>query len=710
MPDLTTSPTVSRPLHETVSFPRLSARTLRFTLGVPRTISVTADGGRVLFIRTASGTSRTGALWTYDVGAAAERCVADPEALLSGTEELSPEELARRERSRESGAGIVAYTVDDAGSAAVFALSSRLWVADPAAGDARELPATGTVVDPRVDPTGRRAAYASDGAVRVVGLDGADARELVVPDGECVVWGRAEFVAAEEMDRDRGFWWAPDGERLLVERYDESPVQVWYIADPADPGRPPHPHRYPAAGTANADVSLWVVGLDGSRTEVTWDHAVFPYLVRASWTHDDPLLLVMTRDQAHAQILSVDPSSGDTAVVHELYDETWLDAVLGVPVRGPAGRVVWTEDVDDRRRVIVDGEPLGDGRWGVRAVVDVDDDGVLVTASDEPTEVQLVRFRWDGTTSVLTSGRAVHSGTSAGGTTVVTTGDLSDDLIRVTVHRGGDDGLAEVSELENRQQRAGFHPTVQIHRLGSRDLRTAVLFPRDHESGSRRLPVLMYPYGGPHAQMVMAATRPYLASQWLADQGFCVVTADGRGTPGRGAAWDRAVRDDLAAITLEDQVDALAAVVAEYPDDVDPARVGITGWSFGGYLSAFAVLARPDVFRAAVAGAPVTDQQLYDTFYTERYLGLPAERPEVYARNNLVLMADRLERPLMIVHGMVDDNVVVAHTLRLSAALLAAGKPHAVLPLTGVTHMAQQEEVAENLLHLQVAFLHEHLG
>jgi dipeptidyl-peptidase 4 len=270
--------------------------------------------------------------------------------------------------------------------------------------------------------------------------------------------------------------------------------------------------------------------------------------------------------------------------------------------------------------------------------------------------------------------------------------------------------LAEIGELENRQERAGFHPAVQIPRLGSRELRTAVLFPRDHDPGSRRLPVLMYPYGGPHAQMVMATSRSYLASQWLADQGFCVVTADGRGTPGRGAAWDRAVRDDLAAVTLADQVDALAAVVAEYPDDVDPARVGITGWSFGGYLSAYAVLARPDVFRVAVAGAPVTDQELYDTFYSERYLGLPTEQPEVYARNNLVLMADRLERPLMIVHGMVDDNVVVAHTLRLSAALLAAGKPHAVLPLTGVTHLAQQEEVAENLLHLQVAFLHEHLG
>ena len=257
---------------------------------------------------------------------------------------------------------------------------------------------------------------------------------------------------------------------------------------------------------------------------------------------------------------------------------------------------------------------------------------------------------------------------------------------------------------------AGFRPAVRIMSAGERELRTAVLFPRDHEPGSRRLPVLMYPYGGPHGQMVVASSRAYLESQWLADQGFVVVTADGRGTPARGAAWDRAVRDDLVAVTLEDQVDALAAVAAAYPDDLDTSRVGITGWSYGGYLAAYAVLARPDVFHAAVAGAPVTEKRLYDTFYTERYLGHPAKQPEVYDRNSLLTIADQLRRPLMLIHGMVDDNVVVAHTLLLSSALLAAGKPHTVLPLTGVTHMATQEVVAENIKLLQVDFLRKNLG
>jgi dipeptidyl-peptidase-4 len=239
---------------------------------------------------------------------------------------------------------------------------------------------------------------------------------------------------------------------------------------------------------------------------------------------------------------------------------------------------------------------------------------------------------------------------------------------------------------------------------GARRLRTAILLPSWHEPGSARLPVLCDPYGGPHMQRVVAARGAFLTSQWLADQGFAVVVADGRGTPGRGPGWDKAVAANLAGPALEDQVEALAAA-AEQCADLDLSRVGIRGWSFGGYLAALAVLRRPDVFHAAVAGAPVTDWRLYDTHYTERYLGQPDRSPEVYERNSLLADAGKLSRPLMIIHGLADDNVVVAHSLRLSAALLAAGRPHSVLPLTGVTHMATQEEVAENLLLLQVDFL-----
>jgi dipeptidyl-peptidase-4 len=244
---------------------------------------------------------------------------------------------------------------------------------------------------------------------------------------------------------------------------------------------------------------------------------------------------------------------------------------------------------------------------------------------------------------------------------------------------------------------------------GTREIRSALLLPSWHEPGSARLPVLLDPYGGPHAQRVLAAQGAFLTSQWLAEQGFAVLVADGRGTPGRGPEWDRAVWHDLAGPVLEDQVEALQAAAARHPD-LDTSRVAIRGWSFGGYLSALAVLRRPDVFHAAVAGAPVIDWRLYDTHYTERYLGLPDEQPQVYEQSSLLADAPRLTRPLLFIHGLADDNVVVAHTLRMSSALLAAGRPHSVLPLSGVTHMTPQEEVAENLLLLQVGFLREALG
>jgi dipeptidyl-peptidase-4 len=292
----------------------------------------------------------------------------------------------------------------------------------------------------------------------------------------------------------------------------------------------------------------------------------------------------------------------------------------------------------------------------------------------------------------------VFGGRHRAGVTVVVGQRPDSDGTSVEVRRADGSTTSIASHAES----AGLVPNV-VMVTAEGGLRTVVILPSGHRPGTK-LPVLMDPYGGPHAQRVMATRGAYLTSQWFADQGFAVVVADGRGTPGRGPAYERAVLGDLAAPVLEDQVTALHAAAAQYPD-LDLSRVGIRGWSFGGYLAALAVLRRPDVFHVAVAGAPVTDWALYDTHYTERYLGHPHEQPDAYQRSSLIEDAPKLTRPLLLIHGLADDNVVAAHTLRLSSALLAAGRPHTVLPLSGVTHMTPQEEVAENLLLLQVDFL-----
>jgi len=701
----------------TESFPRLRARTRRFTLGLPRSFQISPGGDRVAFLRSRGGGDPVNCLWVLDVATGAERLVADPAALGGAAAGPAGQEKARRERVREQAVGIVAYACDSALTLAAFVLAGQVFVADLSTGQApRAIAARPGAFDPRPDPAGRRVAYACDGAVRVVTLD-TDADSLLIgPEGTAgVTYGLAEFVAAEEMGRTRGFWWAPDGTALLVARVDETPVPRWYIADPANPGRAPATVAYPAAGTANAEVSLLLAGLDGGTVPVDTGRGEFPYLVAVTWDDAGALIVAQSRDQCRMRLLSADPRRGAAAVLREDTDEHWVDIVPGVPGWTGDGKIAWTADCGGAKRLLVaapaklaDAAPVTPPGLQVRAVADTDGDAVLFTASGaDPADVGLWLYRKDELVRI-TPEHGVHSGRRAGGTTVVVSRSLAERGVAVTVRTDGRPGgqapIASHAELPPPPV-----PRPGLFTAGGREIRTALLLPSWHEPGSGKLPVLLDPYGGPHTQRVVAAQGAFVDPQWFAEQGFAVVVADGRGTPGRGPGWDRAVAGDLAGPVLEDQVAALAAA-ADRCADLDTGRVAIRGWSFGGYLAALAVLRRPDTFHAAVAGAPVTDWRLYDTHYTERYLGDPGESGIAYDNCSLLGDAPKLRRPLLLIHGLADDNVVAAHTLRFSAALFAAGRPHSVLPLPGVTHMTPQEEVAENVLILQVDFLRNALG
>ncbi|MEU8848533.1 prolyl oligopeptidase family serine peptidase [Streptomyces sp. NPDC048564] len=701
---------------EPVSFPRRHARTQRFTFGAPRAFTVAPDGSRVVFLRSTSGTDPASSLWVLDTADGGERVAADPRALLGGTsEDLSPEERARRERSREGGAGIVSHATDAAVELASFALSGRLFTAELRAGTARELPVPGPVIDPRPSPDGRHIAYVAKGALRVVGAEGEGDRALAEPESDGVTYGLAEFIAAEEMGRYRGFWWGPESDLLLVARADDTPVRRWWISDPAHPEREPQRVAYPAAGTPNADVRLFVIGLGGVRTEVSWDRARYPYLARVHWSAAGaPLLLVQARDQRSQLFLAVDPATGATRMVHADEDPQWLDLFPGVPCWSPAGHLVRIADEGGARVLTVGERPLTGPQLHVRAVLDVTSDDVLISASagddaavPEIGEVHVYRVNELGMERVSQE-PGVHSAVRAGGVTVLASHALDRPGAQIQVLRDG----KPVATVWSYAEDPGLTPRVTLTEGGARRIPCAVLMPRDY-AGDTPLPVLLDPYGGPHSSRVVAAHNAYLTSQWFADQGFAVIVADGRGTPGRSPRWEKAIKDDIAAIVVQDQVDALHALAERFP--LDLTRVAIRGWSFGGYLAGLAALRRPDVFHAAVVGAPVTDLRLYDTHYQERYVGHPGEQPEVYRRNSLIDDAGLVDpaephRPMMIVHGLADDNVVVAHSLRLSSALLAAGRPHEVLPLSGVTHMTPQEAVAENLLLLQLDFLQRSLA
>jgi dipeptidyl-peptidase-4 len=681
------------------SFPRQHARTQRGTLGEPKAWHLSHDGRCLAFLRSSADDDPVQNLWLYDTDSDQERLLVDARAL-DNSGELPPQEAARRERLREGAGGIVSITTDRSLERAGFALSGRLFVTEVHSGETRQLDVDGPIFDPKLDPTGQRIAYVYDAGLWVVELNGLATKLVNEPE---VTWGLAEFVAAEEMNRTSGFWWSPNGQQMAVARVDTEAVPVWWISDAARPADQPKPSRYPAAGAANASVALAVIDLNGQRQMMDWDSEQFEYLVDVGWKDDNQLTVVLqSRDQRRLQYRVFDTRTGLSTEAFTDTDDRWVEIV-------PHGwgwmgeRLVCCADRDDARRLLVDGAAVTPSTLQVRSISNIGADAIVFGANwrAEPSEQHVFRWTENGLVQ-LTHDRGVHTSVAGGSAVVVRSSTLDGPRATFQVLPGD-------RRIRSLAATPLVEPNIKMLRLGRRKLQAALLLPRGDTSGP--LPVLMDPYGGPHALRAVASSPAHCSSQWFADQGFAVLVIDGRGTPGRGHQWERAIHHDLATFAVEDQIDGLLAA-AEAEGQIDTSRVAIRGWSFGGYLAALAVLQRPDIFHAAIAGAPVTDWRLYDTHYTERYLGDPNLNPTPYHRTSLLTLAHTAAppRPLMLIHGLADDNVFSAHTLQLSSALLAAGYPHSVLPLSGVTHMTPQEVVAENLLLLQVEFLRQSLG
>lgn len=656
------------------------------------------------------------------------------------------------------------------------------------------------VLNPRIAPDGEHVLYTTGSYLMLVDIGGELGDRITAVYGVSVededgnpaenTWkiGLAEFVAGEEMDRYDGFWWAPDSQHVLFESFDTADEPTWHISDPADPEKPAAGRRYPRALTRNADVYLTVItlafdendryaGITGN-ADVDWDREAYEYVAAVNWRRGhDPLVLVQNRRQTRDQVLEVAVAAdgaalGATRVLEEHANDQWIDLIHGTPAYTPDGRLVCplNDMAADTNRLTVDGRPFTPAGWNVRAVLDVTDDDVLAVVQCAPEIASEVPDAWTGS-GAASDAESLFGGHDARSFDVVSI-DYNGTITPVTTDPGqwtasrGERGIV-VSGRDMRSARAqmrhilgeqsatisstaaepGFTPNVTFTRLGEHQLYTAIIAPSPSSpyAHADKLPVLMKPYGGPGFQQVVASQSFYWEGQWWADQGFLVVTADGRGTTGRGPSWDREIFEDMKDVTLADQIEAVNALPeavarlnadAESPaaqlaasDQADaenrppvlraasrqreaiPApdldKVCMIGWSYGGFLSALAVLDAPNVFKAACAGAPPTDWTLYDTHYTERYLGLD---PDVYRRNGIVQDAPGLVRPLMLIHGFADDNVTIAHSLRLSQALMAAGRPHTFLPLTGITHMTNDETVAENLLTLQRDFLRDALA
>jgi dipeptidyl-peptidase-4 len=681
--------------------------TRNYSLGQPVSPQITPDGKAVVFLR---GGARDPVLRLYEftIADGSLREILTPEKLLQGTEEkLTAEERSRRERERQSLKGFTSFQLSKDGTKLLVGLSSKLYVIARADGRVAELPGKNWI-DPHFSPDGRAVAAVSGGELHVIDLETKTDLALTSGASETVQHGTAEFVAQEEMDRHEGFWWSPDSRSIVYQEADNTGVESRFIADPLHPESPPAKNFYPRAGTQNAKVRLGIIARAGGDTHwLEWDREKYPYVARVFWKEAAaPLcVVVQNRLQQEELVLTADPKTG---TIHELLRETdaaWLNLDhKPMPAWLKDGRqFVWTTERNGAWQAEL---RSADGAL-VRAITPVDfqleevidanesDHSIIVSGGADSRERHLFRFSLDakGEPQRLTRepGRhdAVFGETKE---TFLHRFDLLDGHAGWEILRLAD--AKQIATLPSVAERPSILPKVESLRTeGDRPMDAALVRPRDFKKGSH-YPVILDVYAGPGHKQVLAQPDRYMIDQWMADRGYIVVALDGRGTPGHGRDWERAIRGNLIEVALADQVTGLEAL-AKHEPAMDLKRVGVVGWSFGGYFSAMAVMQKPEIFRCAVVGAPVVTWENYDTHYTERYLGLPSENADGYRKSNVLTYASNLDRPLLLIHGLTDDNVYFQHSVQLSEALFQAGKDFNFLPLLG-THM-----VSEPLLRLR---------
>lgn len=692
------------------SFPGLYAETAGFRHGRPAAMSFTPDGNHLLFLRSEARNGQR-SLYTLDVATREESVLLTAAQVLQGdSEELSAEERALRERLRMTASGITSYELSPDGSQVLVPLSGHLYIVTLATRAVRELARDGGYAnDPRFAPDGRHVACVRNGELYVIEVASGRQRRITRRRGEHVVTGLAEFVAQEEMSRYHGYWWSPDSRSIVYQETDTEGVETLYAGNPINPSSEPHGSPYPRAGTANAKVRLGVVSRSGGRTRwIEWDSEQYPYLASVKWRSETPLaLVVQDRAQQNAAILTVDPRTGRTTTVHEEHDDAWLNIDQTVPRFLDSERFLWSTERSGRwqlevRTVSGGARYVSPAELGYERILRVDADNVWISSAPAPGENQLVRITLgesEATSTVISEARGMHGATFGPNGLWVHEHHPEAGQAAWTLKRN-EEALGPVRSVA---EAFPFDVNIEFHELGEERFRAAVVRPRNFVEG-QKYPVLVSVYGGPGYVKVRRQSERWLREQWQADHGFIVVSVDGHGTPGRGREWERAIRGNVIDGPLNDQVAGVQALAALVPEmDID--RVGIYGWSFGGYFSAMAVSRRPDIFKVGVAGAPVCDWQDYDTHYTERFMGLPSENEEGYRVSNVLSYTDELRRPLMIIHGTSDDNVYFVHALKMSDALLRSGAPHEFVVLAGSTHMVADPNVASALQSRVMRFL-----
>jgi dipeptidyl-peptidase-4 len=647
--------------------------------------------------------SMTRQLYAFDPQSGAQGPLVKPPSVGTTEENVSLEEALRRERARQLGLGVTQYTWAAQKPHLLLPSGGNLYVSDEPYSPLRKLVEAGDhpLLDPQISPDGEWVAFVQDAEVYVVPFTGGTPRQLTHgARGTGKTNGLAEFVAQEEMDRRSGFWWSPDSRWIAFEEVDETHIPIYRIIhqgkDYTGEGAQ-EDHRYPFAGQPNALVRLGVISIDGG--EPVWlDLGAEPdiYLVRVHWLPDGRLSAqIENRQQTELELTVYEIPGGQRKTLLREVNETWINLnnlfkPLGQPYQGKQGCFIWgSERSGFRHLYLFDGQgqllqPLTAGEWIVDSLAGVDESAgqVYFTATlDDPRETHLYVVSLDGgTPRRITQEPGIHSVVldhacqrfldthhSLQQPPTVTLRSLTDGHPLAVVY----------DQPDPRLEKLHLQPPelVSLQNQGGVTLYGAIFRPAE-SFGPGPYPTIVMVYGGPHAQLVTNGWPLTIAmrAQYLRSLGFLVFVLDNRGSARRGLAFEGVIKNDLGHLEVEDQADGVRWLVDQ--GLADPARVGIYGWSYGGYMSAMCLARAPETFKVAVAGAPTSNLDGYDTFYTERYMGTPQSNPQGYQTSSVMYHVDKMRGKLLLIHGLIDENVHFRHTARLINALIAARKPY----------------------------------
>ena len=697
-----TKPYETLTLAQVAAFPRPG-------MVAPARLEFTPDGKGVTYLFSEEG-SLVRSLWRFDLESGERRVLAGPPPASTDESKLSREEELRRERARLRELGVTNYEFASDAPEQVLLVpgGGKLW-ASIGDQEVAELPGSEGAIDPHLSPDGSHVAFVRDDELWVLPLAGGEAKRLTSGAEPGLTNGLAEFIAQEELDRDRGFWWSPDGSRIAYIRADSRHIKDYTIVHQGKDEVDNEPHRYPFAGEPNAILQLGVVQAGGGAT--TWmdlgtDTDI--YIARVGWRKDGTLTCqVLSRDQRTLRLLAFD-DAGKATILLEEHQEPWLN-LHGDTKLLPDGGFLWMSERSGYAHIYrydADGSncrALTSGEWVVTGINRVDSENGLVYFSatkESPLERHLYTVPLEGgSIARLTPGTGVHGAVvSKDGKRFIDMWSNREHAVQVTI-RSTSDGSLERTLFDNAgfdAEELGLTPPEYIKLKaadGKTELHGAIYKPKI-ETG-KRYPLIVSVYGGPHVQRVLDdwTLTVDLRAQYLAQQGFVVLKLDNRGSSDRGLEFEAAIADRMGTVEVDDQVEGVREL-AKLPY-VDASRVGIYGWSYGGYMTCMAMMRAPEVFKVGVSGAPVTDWDGYDTGYTERYMGTPQSNPEGYKDSSVLTHAHKLRGKLLLVHGMTDENVHFRHTARLIVALTEANKDYDLLIFPEERHMPRDAKGLE---------------